>query len=212
MDATSETGTGSERERQGLADTGASWDEIARLHGEALLRWALRLTGDRAAAHDLVQDTYERALRRGLVGVPPARTRGWLFAIARNRFLDGERTRRSLPLSSLDESVHAAPDLGPLDEDEDDRSWETLGLDDIRRAVALLPQPQAEIYRLFAFEAMDYAAIAARLGIPVGTVGTRLLRARRRLRAALSRPEAGCAPFPPASHPPAPVSEAALAA
>jgi RNA polymerase sigma-70 factor (ECF subfamily) len=70
-----------------------------------------------------------------------------------------------------------------------------LGLDDLRRAVEGLHPRLAEPYRLYAFDGMDYAEIAARLRIPVPTVGTRLLRARRKLRDALSRPEGACTPL-----------------
>jgi RNA polymerase sigma-70 factor (ECF subfamily) len=168
------------------------FEDIPRLHGEALLRWALQLTGDRTTALDLVQDTYERALRRGQSDIPPERIRSWLFVIARNQFLDAYRARKRRRVVSTEEVLLA---IELPTEPEDDGPWAGLGLDDLRRAVDRLSAPLAQVYRMHAFDGLDYAAIAARLEIPVTTVGTRLLRARLRLRDLLSRPEAACSPL-----------------
>jgi RNA polymerase sigma-70 factor (ECF subfamily) len=170
-------------------------EAIPREHGEALLRWALQLTGDRSSALDLVQDTYERALRRGLDAIPPERTRSWLFVIAKNQFLDSYRSRRRHRAVSLETVMLGieAPDAA----DDDAAPWATFGLDDLRRAVERLSPTLANVYRMHAFEDLDYAAISARLGIPMTTVGTRLLRARLKLRDLLSADDAGCAPLRP---------------
>ena len=163
---------------------------ITRLHGEALFRWALQLTGDRGDALDLVQDTYERALRGGAGRIPRERMRGWLFVIARNQFRDRYRARRRHPMVSLDLTA-----LLVEEPDDDDRPWDGIGVDDLRRAVERLTPTLSEVYRLHAFEGMDYAAIAARLDIPSRTVGTRLLRARLKLRELLVQRETLCAPL-----------------
>jgi RNA polymerase sigma-70 factor, ECF subfamily len=184
---------------EGGGDRG-DFEGVPREHGEALLRWALQLTGDRTSACDLVQDTYERALRRGLATVPPERRRSWLFVIARNQFLDAYRSRRRRRAVSTADvlAASAAMTAGTADDEADaDAPWATLGLDDLRRAVQRLSPPLAEVYRLHAFERLDYAASAGRLRIPMTTVGTRLLRARLKLRELLSQPDAGCAPLAP---------------
>jgi RNA polymerase sigma-70 factor (ECF subfamily) len=183
---------------EGGGDRG-DFEGVPREHGEALLRWALQLTGDRTTACDLVQDTYERALRRGLATVPPERRRSWLFVIARNQFLDAYRSRRRRRAVSTADVLAASAGADPAETgaDADDAPWATLGLDDLRRAVQRLSPTLAEVYRLHAFERLDYAAIAGRLRIPMTTVGTRLLRARLKLRELLSQPDAGCAPLAP---------------
>jgi RNA polymerase sigma-70 factor (ECF subfamily) len=166
-----------------LITEASRFEAMAREHGEALLGWALQLTGDRGDALDLVQDTYERALRRGLEGVAAGRLRPWLFVIARNQFFDGCRARRRRR-ALIAEQVGLAATVTP-DPPAEELPWQGVGPDDLRRAVEDLSPPLAQVYRLHAFERLDYAAIAARLCIPSRTVGTRLLRARRKLKAML---------------------------
>jgi RNA polymerase sigma-70 factor (ECF subfamily) len=196
MEATGGEGSGDGQWQGGPAAAHRDRKErIPREHGEALLRWALQLTGDRSSALDLVQDTYERALRRGLEAIPPERTRSWLFVIAKNQFLDSYRSRRRHRAVSTETVMLAieAPDAS----DDDPAPWATLGLDDLRRAVERLSPTLALVYRMHSFEHLDYAAISVRLGIPMTTVGTRLLRARLKLRDMLSADDAGCAPLAP---------------
>ena len=74
----------------------------------------------------------------------------------------------------------------PEPEVEAEEPWARFSLDDVRAAVAGLPDDVRDTYRMFALEGRDYTAIAAAQGIPKATVGTRLHRARRHLRAALT--------------------------
>jgi RNA polymerase sigma-70 factor (ECF subfamily) len=169
--------------------------DVPRLHGAALYRCAIHLTGDHSAALDLVQDTYERALRRGLTDIPAEKVRGWLMIIARNQFVDDYRCRRRTLTVSDEHAVEAEP--APDPDDQQAPSWSTIELEDVRRALGRLNPILATVYRLHAFEGLDYATIAHRMGVPISTVGTRLRRARLRLRRALLAERAGCLPLVP---------------
>jgi RNA polymerase sigma-70 factor (ECF subfamily) len=173
----------------------ADFDEVPRAHGEALYRCAIHLTGDHSAAMDLVQDTYERALRRGLAGVPAENIRGWLIVIARNQFVDDYRARKRMLTVSDERAVQAAP--APDAKEDHPPAWAALGVEDVRRALGRLNPGLLTVYRLHAFEGLDYATIAQRMGIPISTVGTRLRRARLRLRRALLEECAACVPLNP---------------
>jgi RNA polymerase sigma-70 factor, ECF subfamily len=131
---------------------------------------------------DLVQDVLERALR-GSVGLRDgARLRSWLFTILTNTFIDRLRQLRAQPHP---EDVDAA-ELAADGDTEHDPDWAALTGDHLRDAVARLPDELREVYTLHALEGRDYLAIAAQLGIAKATVGTRLLRARKQLRALLA--------------------------
>jgi RNA polymerase sigma-70 factor (ECF subfamily) len=152
-------------------------------HHAALLRSALVLTRDLSDAHDLVQDALERALREWARFTPGTNVRAWMMAILSRLFIDRWRKQRCRPrFVSLD-------GLDPPAEDdqqqERDTSWEAITPADLRRAATLLPQGLRRVFELSAFGRLSYAEISAMTGIRVTTVGTRLLRARRQLRALL---------------------------
>lgn len=151
-----------------------------------LLRLARALTGDEALAEDLVQDALVRAwlardrFREG------ARPYPWLARILRNAFLDhvrSARVRRERPTEAPPE--RASPEPSPLDAVESRRRAAA-----VRDAVSRLPPDMALVVTLVDLDGMDYAEAAEVLDIPVGTVRSRLSRARRRLRGLL-RPDAG---------------------
>ena len=163
-------------------------NELATLftaHQSHLRAIALRLCRDRQDAGDLLQDTYERALRfRGglrLDGNP----RSWLISILQNTFVDGWRRRRRsgtpLPVEACDTELVA--DSAVTDEEE--ALWQTFTQEDVTRALAGLSPNLRRAYVMYAVEGRSYRDIAAELAVPMGTVGTRLLRARRALRALL---------------------------
>jgi RNA polymerase sigma-70 factor (ECF subfamily) len=160
-----------------IAPDSASFDEIPRLHGRALYRRALCLTRSRSDAQDLVQNTYARALARGLEGIPRQRMRSWLLVILKNQFLDSYRARRAHP--TCDEQAV----LELLAEDPPEPPpWARFSVEDVRRAMGQLSPTLRRTYQLHTFEGLGYALVAARLRIPLRTVGTRLLRARLALR------------------------------
>lgn len=172
------------REReQGVSSPGASSDgaarrarfeSIAREHERALFTRALQLCGDRDAALDLVQDTFERAFRRLDDGFDEAHRRAWLMTVLTNLFLDGVKRRRLAVVSLAEHDVpcEAPPPREPSG-------------DEIGAAVAALPDDLREVVDLHGLRGMRYREIATRLGLPLGTVGTRLARARGRLKEAL---------------------------
>ncbi|GAO37063.1 RNA polymerase subunit sigma-24 [Sulfuricella sp. T08] len=142
--------------------------EIPRLR-----RYARVMLGDRAAADDLVQDTLERAWSRLSQWRAGSDMRAWLFGIMHNLRVDQLR-RPTLPTHSIDEDDFEMP-TRPTQADK-------LEVRDIESALSGLPDEQREVLLLIALEEMTYAEIAATLGIPVGTVMSRLSRGRERLR------------------------------
>ena len=159
-------------------DSHALLAEIPRLR-----RYARALTGERAAADDLVQDTLERAWSRSAQWRPGGELRAWLFGIMHNLRIDQLR-RPGAVARSLDE---ADGDLLPV------RPAQSDGLEvrDLDAALACLPEEQRAVLLLVALEEMRYEDIARTLGIPLGTVMSRLSRGRERLRRILDgRPPA----------------------
>jgi RNA polymerase sigma-70 factor (ECF subfamily) len=154
--------------------------EIARAHRGALYAFAVRLSRDEHEASDLVQDTLERALRRIETYSPETNARAWLFSILHNAFIDRCRRRSSEPKGPRAEEIDLA-----AEEPSEPPRWTALGADDVAAAVARLAPDFREVYELHAIEGLAYQEIARRLGLPMNTVGTRLARARKKLRALL---------------------------
>ncbi|WP_175721105.1 sigma-70 family RNA polymerase sigma factor [Burkholderia anthina] len=141
-----------------------------------LTRYARALTGDRAWADDLVQDTLERALNR-----PPrdgGNLRAWLLTLLRHRFIDQLRARREI---AVDDATAPWQTMAAPDDEVGG-----LMLRDVQRALYRLPVEQREVLLLVALEALSYRDAAQVLGVPVGTVMSRLSRAREQMRALLS--------------------------
>lgn len=138
-----------------------------------LRRYARAMLGDRAAADDLVQDTLERAWSRFAQWRAGSDLRAWLFGIMHNLRVDQLR-RGGLPTCPLDDDTVDVP-TRPTQSDR-------LEVMDLESALRQLPDEQREVLLLVALEEMSYAEIAAALGIPLGTVMSRLSRGRERLR------------------------------
>jgi RNA polymerase sigma-70 factor, ECF subfamily len=161
---------------------GPAFERAIEQHLPALRARASQLCRGHGDADDLVQDALLRAFRARSQTKDLGRLRGWLLTIVTNTFLDSLRRRKVRPGEVELEIDVAAPAL-----EDDDSPWSRIDLDDIRAAVAELPDDVREAYRLFALEEKDYNSVSALLGIPKATVGTRILRARKRLRAILLR-------------------------
>lgn len=137
-----------------------------------LRRYARALVGDRAGADDLVQDTMERAWQKLSSWRKGSDMRPWLFSIMHNLHVD-QRRKPVIPTVALDdEDALATPAYAP------DR---LVGYD-LESALRLLAAEQREILLLVVLEEMTYEEVAATLSIPIGTVMSRLSRARERLR------------------------------
>lgn len=138
-----------------------------------LRRYARTLTGERSSADDLVQDTLERAWQKLHQWQRGSDMRPWLFAIMHNLFVD-QRRRPELDTVELEpEALERVPQASAVDH--------LLALD-LESSLALLPAEQREVLWLVVAEEMRYDQVAAMLGIPAGTVMSRLSRARERLR------------------------------
>jgi RNA polymerase sigma-70 factor (ECF subfamily) len=146
---------------------------------------AWRLTGQREAARDIVQDTW-LAIVRGLRRLDdPARFRSWAYRIVSNKCADWTR-RRVVRRNAATEIQNASATAG------NDTSTATDSADDVarlRHALAKLPQEQRAILSLHYLDGMSIAEIARVLAVPAGTVKSRLFHARGRLRQTLERNE-----------------------
>ncbi len=138
-----------------------------------LRRYAWALTRNADAADDLVQDSLERAWRKGHQWEPGTDLRAWLFTLMHNVFVNGLR-RRPPPQEPLD--WHELPDPRPRGPEGG------LNLRDLEAGLATLPPEQREVLLLVCLEELSYAQVAEILGVPIGTVMSRLHRARERLR------------------------------
>jgi RNA polymerase sigma factor (sigma-70 family) len=146
-----------------------------------LRRYARALVGNRDDADDLVQDTLERAWAKSAMWRGVTDMRAWLFGIMHNLHVDGVR-RPKLYTVVLDEDT---PEI-PVASTQGDR----LAVLDLQAALERLPVEQREIVLLIALEDMSYAEVAATLGIPIGSVMSRLSRGRERLRSLMEgRPD-----------------------
>jgi RNA polymerase sigma-70 factor (ECF subfamily) len=143
-----------------------------------LRRYARALTASREAADDLVQDTLERAWTKRALWQPGTDLRAWLFTLMHNVHVNSVRRALRRPEGSAipEKDVRTA----------DGASAETgIVLGELRAALAALPDDQRAVVLLVGLEQLSYAETAGVLGIPVGTVMSRLARGRERMRALL---------------------------
>ncbi len=158
----------------------ASFEQLALPLFDRLYNFAQWLTQNRDEAEDLVQETYAKALKGFSSFQPGTNFKAWIFRILRNTFLN---TRTGLKAAMV-----------PLDRDGEDTilpaertTPETILLDRVGRemieaAIEELPLVYREVLLLCEVEEMSYQEIARAVGIPLGTVMSRLARARRRVR------------------------------
>ena len=145
-------------------------------HLPRLRRYARALTGDVTRADDLVQDTMERALAKLDLWQPGSDLRAWLFTLMHNLFMNQIRALRPQD-SAFDDALDIPVSGGQM---------EALGARDIHAALARLPEQQREVMLLVGLEQFGYEEAAQVLGVPVGTVMSRLSRARGRMRLMLT--------------------------
>ena len=154
-------------------------------HIPSLRRYARALTGDAWAADDLVQDTLERACVKWRLWTAGTDLRAWLFTLMHNVFAN--QVRRAPPRAVVD-----------VDEVGHEPHAADAGLDrtlDLQRCLLLLPDDQRAVLLLVAVEDLSYAEAAKTLEIPIGTVMSRLSRARQRVHRMLD----GIDPMPSAA-------------
>jgi RNA polymerase sigma factor (sigma-70 family) len=161
-----------------LGDPAAFDDLVARWH-EPLWRYVRGASGDAVMAEDVLQDGWLRILRGIDRLQDAARLRPWLFSIVRRALMDRLRTRYT------HESHEPLDDIEPADEGvADELAW--ADRDRLMAALDMLPAPERETITLFYLEELDLKEVAQLQGVPVGTVKSRLHRARRLLRERLT--------------------------
>jgi RNA polymerase sigma-70 factor (ECF subfamily) len=162
------------------AQMGGDLAKIVAEHHQAVYRYAYRLTGSPHDAEDLTQEVFLIAQRKigQLRNIDLAKS--WLFAILKNCFLKDRQRKRPLAAADLELDVDTVP-AAP--------SKEEVDRDGLQVALNRLP----EVFRLavvmFYFEERSYREIAEELGVPIGTVMSRLARAKGQLRSMLCEPD-----------------------
>ena len=151
--------------------------EIPRLR-----RYARALTRAADRADDLVQDTLVRALAKGHLWQPGTDIRAWLFTIMHNQYVNTVR-RQTRETATVDVEQVSSTLVANTDPTS---SWQLRELD---RALARLPDDQREVVLLVGLEGVAYDSAAQILGVPIGTVRSRLSRGRDALRRLLGLPE-----------------------
>lgn len=166
----------------------ADFDTVALPHLDAVARFALSLTRDRADADDLVQETFLRAFRGWKTFRQGRDARRWLFAICRHAFLRTLRQRHTL-VELDDGDPDAMPAVLGHVQAMRDGLGELFDLLDVRqaieRAIGDLPEPHHTVLVLVDLESHSYEETAEILEVPIGTVRSRLFRARRMIQEAL---------------------------
>ncbi len=160
-----------------MVGAGLDIRELVDAHYEALYRYAYRLSGSAADADDLTQETFGKAISRLSQLREPERAKPWLFRILRNAYLHRIRDERKHKIVPLD-SVAEIPDNEPPE-----------GLDvepaKLQEALNALDETFRTPLILFYFEDFSYRDIAEQLDLPIGTVMSRLARAKTYLRVKL---------------------------
>lgn len=150
-----------------------------------LRRFARALTGDAALADDLVQDCVERALLKSHLYDPARPLKAWLYAVLRNLYVSGLRRQgRAQTVKTVDELTGFEGAMAPAQDGQ-------VALSQVASALDRLPESHREVIVLVAVEEMSYRDVAEITGVPVGTVMSRLSRARGALRAILGESGTG---------------------
>lgn len=163
----------------GAARPGPSVEEWVPLYYPALYRYAFRLTGNGSDAEDLTQETFCSAQAKQSQLREPERVKSWLFSILHHAFLIKKRRERRAQFHAWDEWVEASLasiDQVPLVEDGQ-----------LQKALLEVPPDFRAVLILYYFEEFSYRDIAEQLSIPIGTVMSRLARAKQFLKAKLVR-------------------------
>jgi RNA polymerase sigma-70 factor (ECF subfamily) len=155
-------------------------------HIDALYSYAMAITRNRTEAEDLVQETYVRALRSMGNLHPDSNLKSWLFTILRNIWINQLRKRRAAPNMveldvderTADIAVETSKDPYALFVSKTEQEW-------VREAIGQLPVEFREIIILREYEGLSYQEIAGLLHCPLGTVMSRLARARSKLKTLL---------------------------
>lgn len=174
-----------------------TWEMVVLEHSARVYRLAYRLTGNQQDAEDLTQEVFIRVFK-SLHNFQPGSFEGWLHRITTNVFLDQVRRKKRIRMDHIGDDAHTIADRNDLGSPE--RGFEHHNLDyDIQEALdSLAPEYRVAVV-LCDIEGLSYEEIAATLGIKLGTVRSRIHRARAQLRKKLDHRR----PFPADSGRPA---------
>ncbi len=171
-----------------------TWDEVVREHADRVYRLAYRLSGNRADAEDLTQETFVRVFK-SLAEYTPGTFEGWLHRITTNLFLDMVRRRQRIRFDALPDD---AGDRLASNTASPEQAFAEAHLDpEVQQALDALPADFRAAVVLCDLEGLSYEEIAATLGIKVGTVRSRIHRGRVLLREALAHRAPGVRPAEP---------------
>jgi RNA polymerase sigma-70 factor (ECF subfamily) len=159
------------------------FEEFYRLHQASLIRIAQRMARNQSDAEDLVQETFERAFGAFSRFAPGTNGTAWLRTIMSRLFID--KCRRSRGMRRTDGELARLAVAAP--EPEPEAWWLSLTVDDVKEAVATLPEESRPVFESFALQGSSYKEIAKRTGLCSSTVGTRLHRMRAQVRSRLMR-------------------------
>jgi RNA polymerase sigma-70 factor (ECF subfamily) len=162
-----------------------SFEELAMPLFDRLYNFACWLTQDRTEAEDLLQETYVKALKGFSTFRQGTNFRAWMYRILRNTFLTsrtGLRVALEIPADSEDEESNFAVETQTPESILASRSDSEM----VQRCIETLPVHHREVILLCEVEEMSYQDIADALAIPIGTVMSRLSRARKMLRQELA--------------------------
>jgi len=154
----------------------AAFEELFRLYEKPLTNYLFRLCSNRARAEDLLQDAFLRLWKAAPSYEPSAKVSTYIFRIAHNLFLNDAARRREKALESIDAETRSDPAS-----DLNRREVQSA----VQKAVEALPDGEREVLLLSEYNGFKYAEISEILGIPVGTVKSRMFSAVQRLKEAL---------------------------
>src|ERR1700682_6473333 len=152
---------------------------------DSLYNYARWLTREQAEAEDLVQETYLKGLRGFRSFAPGTNFKAWMFRILRNTFLTSRTGLRAVPPLSIEDEPEEVMQLAAGGGTPETRLFQRANAQILQDAIGALPLPFREVLLLSDVEELSYREIAEMLAIPIGTVTSRLLRARRKVREAI---------------------------
>jgi RNA polymerase sigma-70 factor (ECF subfamily) len=166
----------------------SSYEDVAVIeYMDTLYSYAMVLTRNRSEAEDLVQETYLRAMRAMRRLRAGSNIKSWLLVILRNIWLNQLRRRRTTPkMVEIDVDETTADVVVETSKGPHAFYVSKLECEQVREAIQQLPMDFREVILLREYEELSYQEIASVLGCPVGTVMSRLARARSKLRPLLS--------------------------
>jgi RNA polymerase sigma factor (sigma-70 family) len=164
------------------------FEDVVLPHLDAAFNYARWLTKNEADAEDVVQDAYVRALRF-FSSLRNEDARAWLFTIVRNTYYGRFSRRAGSPVMTVADEDGDADNRADVSLDPEAQLIQQQAVEQVRRALERLPTDFREVLVLRELEGLSYKEIAAIVGIPLGTVMSRLARARERLAGVLTTSE-----------------------